>query len=487
MKTLATFTLSVALFLPGSIAWSQSAAEQDFFGGDNPTVEKAKPSTADSTLAFTADSFKVGGVLDDKFEWNGGWTGSSLDPAALAPDWQDSVGYQLNNIFYLDSRPNKDYRVRVSLATNAPFTNSVTSLSSAASTKTQTNLVPTVRVWELFADVTVWDQIFVRFGKQEASWGVAYYYSAGDPLSSTGINATDPGAQREGPVALKVSVPFPNQQANLFLYTVAPDSAFGATTTATYRDLGYAAQSDITLAGTQFSLGGYFQKDQAEKLVGTASAGLGWLNLPFVKDINWFAEIIGQYGSNVWTGTGSQSLVNQGGMVTFASMTRPLEPSLSTVSGLSYSDSDLNLSLRIEYYYNGLGATAQDYQQRLANAYRQQVAGSAVFPNATLTTNDFAYTGIHNLTESLTFTTLANTKFDLAFLSQQNLSDASGWIQPKLTYNFNDYLSAYIGLDLVWGADGSEFPVQFLTQGSTAPQTQRVTMILGVTVGSTRY
>ncbi len=483
-----------------------SQAEADFFGSSQPTVEKAKPTTADPTLAFTSQGTSWGGVLYDKIEWNGGWLGSNPNFSSLADNWGDSVNYTLNNIFYMNSRPDKNFRVKVALVSNWPFTQTVyqpyytpyQSISSSTVTTTYPLSIPTVRIWELFADVTVdhflpasWDtNLYLRFGKQETSWGVAYFYSAGDVLSLTGIDPNNPTAEREGPVALKMSIPFPDQRIDLSGFVVAPDSVFTPTpgmpaTSPTFRDLGYALRSDAAFANMQWALSGYYQRDQAKKLVGSVSGGLGWLNLPFSKDINWFTEEICAYGADRWLGYGSQNL---SGLSTFSGLSKPWQTYFSNVSGLSYSNSEYNASLRVEYYYNGEGSADQTYPQKLYNAYLMQLSGNPLYgTNSLLTTNDIVYPGIHNLTALLSFTTLDNSKFDASALWQQNFSDGSGWVKPLLTYNFNNFFSLYTGVQFVWGANGTQFPLQFQSYANGTPQTQRVTLVLGGQIGSQRY
>ncbi len=493
-----------------------SQAEADFFGSSKPTVEKAKPTTTDPTLAFTAQGTSWGGTLYDKIEWNGGWLDANPNFSSLADNWGDSVNYTLNNIFYMNSRPDKNFRVKVALVSNWPFTQTVYqpfytpyqiitipasgSTGNPATYYTYPLTIPTVRIWELFADVTVdhflpasWDtNLYIRFGKQEASWGVAYFYSAGDVLSLTGIDPNNPTAEREGPVALKVSLPFPDQRVDLSGFVVAPDSVFTPTpgvpaTTPTFRDLGYALRADASLANMQWALSGYYQRDQAKKLVGSVSGGLGWLNLPFAKDINWFTEEIAAYGADRWLGTGSQML-GSSGLTTFTGLSKPWQPYFSNVSGLSYSNSEYNASIRVEYYYNGEGSADQTYPQKLYNAYLLQLSGNPLFgTNSLLTTNDIVYPGIHNLTALLSLTTLDNSKFDASALLQQNFSDGSGWVKPLLTYNFNNFFSLYTGLQFVWGAKGTQFPLQFQSYANGNPQTQRVTLVLGGQIGSQRY
>ncbi|NNM66588.1 MAG: hypothetical protein HKM06_01110 [Spirochaetales bacterium] len=499
MNKLLPIALSLALFVQPLVAQtastpspdlSTSQAEQDFFGTDQPTVEKAKKDQYDPTLAFTSQGVSWGGVLYDKVEWDGGWIGDWPHPWSLSDNWNDSVNFTLNNIFYMDSRPNKNFRVHVALVSNWPFTNTLINASTGLPTT-----VPTVRIWELFSDVSLDNSILIRFGKQEADWGVGYFYSAGDVLSLSSIDPTNPTAEREGPVALKVSVPFPNQRADFSLFTVAPDSLFNPTVSTvgapspTFRDLAYAAKGDLAWNGVQWSLSGYYQRDESKKLVASASGGLGWIPLSFAKDVNWFTEQIAAYGSDRWIGSGSQNL---NGMTTFAVLSRPWQYYFSNVSGIFYTNSEYNASFRVEYYYNGEGSNDQGYAQKLYNAYFTELSNpgsysSAFGPATTLGTNDIVYPGVHNLTALLTFTTLANSKFDASALLQQNFSDGSGWIRPLLTYNFNDYFSLYAGFQVVWGQNGTQFPLQFLTYSTSTPQTQRVNLVLGGQIGSSRY
>jgi hypothetical protein len=325
----------------------------------------------------------------------------------------------------------------------------------------------------MYTDVTLADAVFVRFGKQSASWGVAYFYSPGDVISLTAKDATDPTASREGPVALNVTVPIPALKANLTAYALLRDEYFTTGKSPTLQDLGYALQGDILVGEAQLTVGGFYQKDNAPKAVATINTGLGFLPIPELNKVSLFSEGIALYGADVLNGTGSSTVTipTIGTKDIFNSIKKYDATAIyyTGTLGASYSNTDLNFSLRGEYWYNPFGSDDATYAQRAFNTYAlsQLAATKAVYIDAINTSGrtyglgDVANPAKHSMTALVSLSKLLGSDVNFSTLVQQNLSDNSGWAKPGFTYSPWDELSLSLGANVVWGNSGTQFPLQF--------------------------
>jgi len=482
-------TLLALIALLPLTAWAQSA-EEDFFGADSATVTTAPVSTADPTKQFSEDATGVrwGGTVKADSTWQPGWVGGW--PGESSAEWKDGLAYNLSTILFVDSRPDKDFRFRLSLQTGYPFTKDTKNLAltnDAYPATTTTVSTPNIKVWEMFTDVTIADAVFLRFGKQSASWGVSYFYSPGDVISLTAKDATDPTAQREGPVALKATVPFPGLKANLTGYVLARDSYFSSTALPTLNEMGYALQGDILVGDAQLSLGCFYQKDNAPKTVATVNTGFGFLHIPGLSDVNLFSEAVFSYGSDVLKGEGEA-------VGTFAKIS-PWEKTIyyTGTVGASYTNNDANLTLRTEYLYNPFGFSDKRSVVLAYNTVLMSTAGRYTGRNdagRAYGFGDAATPGIHNVTSLLSLAKLGGIdRLSFSTLWQQNLSDQSGWVKPMFSLDPWDQLTFSWGLGLVYGDEGTQYPLTFQYRNAqgTGEGTQRVTLNIGVRFGTGRY
>jgi len=454
---------------------SQADAESSFFGDDQSMAETQAPTKGSGLDQFRKDDqgVKWGGTLKSDIGWYGGWIGQNQwpDPASLTKNWGDDFSGDFEGKIYLDARPEKAYRVKVALWTAWPFANDAPLALPSPLLGTTTVAVPNIKLWELFADINIQDRVFVRIGKQVNSWGLlGSAYSPTDVISLTPKDVTDLTAEREGPLALKVTVPESAWNANFTGLILARDDYFSSDPT--WRDVGYAAKGEILLKYTEVALGGFYQRSAAPKLIGTLTSGLGYLPLPFVRDINIFSESALSWGSDKLLGTGTSPFG------TFTSLDKPDSGLyyLGTL-GASYSNSDYNYSVSLEYFFNGLGSNDIDYAGRAYATYASQGGSSSP-----LTIGDLLNPGMHNLTGFLTFTDIDGSKFGSTTIWQQNFSDKSGWLREKVTFDPWDYVSFYAGFDFVYGAEGTEFTLTHMDPYTGA--TERLFFFLGTTMGT---
>jgi hypothetical protein len=495
-KTLALLGLAL---LPLAV-WAQSDAENDFFGEDAVTVTTPPVNNVDPTTQFSesAAGLRWGGTVTSSATWNGGWVAAWPDASAPVNNWKDGLNYGLSTKLFLDGRPDKDFRFRLSLKTGYPFTTDTKALTSAkyvttpsigVTTSSSTISVPNLKVWEMFTDVTVNDALFLRFGKQSASWGTSYFYSPGDVISLTAKDASDPTAEREGPVAMKATVPFPGLKANLTGFVLARDSYFGSDLPS-LQTLGYALQADVLVGDAQVSLGGFYQRDNAPKAVATLNTGFGFLHIPGLSDVNLFSEAVFSYGADVLKTSGTTGGANPQ-FTSISSWDKTLY--YTGTVGASYSNSDANLTLRAEYLYNPFGSSDKTVAQ---TAYNTFVAASMNAYTGTNTAGraygygDAATPGVHYLTALASLAKFGGSdKLSFSTLWQQNFSDLSGWVKPSFTFQPWDQLGFTWGVSVVYGDDGTQYPLTFQYRDAKGVPlgAQRVTFNVGVTFGSGKY
>jgi len=477
--TLLLFALATLPLLGFAQDSADTSAADDFFADAGPLVTTGTASTVDPTAQFSknSDGLKWGGSVTSGATWSGSWTEwpEAADPSK---NFTQALGYSLRSSLNLDGRPTKDFRFHLGLKTGAPFTNDTAVLTGATyvtslSTTSATLKVPDIKIWEMYTDVTLADAVFVRFGKQSASWGVAYFYSPGDVISLTAKDATDPTASREGPVALNVTVPIPALKANLTAYALLRDEYFTTGKSPTLQDLGYALQGDILVGEAQLTVGGFYQKDNAPKAVATINTGLGFLPIPELNKVSLFSEGIALYGADVLNGSGSSTVTipTIGTKDIFNSIKKYDATAIyyTGTLGASYSNTDLNFSLRGEYWYNPFGSDDATYAQRAFNTYAlsQLAATKAVYIDAINTSGrtyglgDVANPAKHSMTALVSLSKLLGSDVNFSTLVQQNLSDNSGWAKPGFTYSPWDELSLSLGANVVWGTSGTQFPLQF--------------------------
>ncbi len=116
------------------------------------------------------------------------------------------------------------------------------------------------------------DLAYFRVGKQFISWGKGLYYSPADVLSLSSIDPADLGAVREGPVSLKASLE--TGAAGTYQAVISTNGATSGS------DVKFSAQGSWLLAGTEISIGGFYQPsgDASPRLFATTAFKLFDLN-----------------------------------------------------------------------------------------------------------------------------------------------------------------------------------------------------------------
>lgn len=442
----ARIALIAALFLLFAGMWAGAQetgsidTNIDSLFGDEEVVEEAPAQpTSDAakqnpvTAALKSDKVRVGGSFSGSITptmiwehlWNGDPTLSSLFPPSLETS--------LKSTLFFDARPSEDLRVYGSVKAAYPF-----------STETADGIsVPNLSVFELFADFNLNDKVYFRMGKSTVKWGVGYFWSPADVINLEPINVLDAEAQREGPINFRINVPIAGTQNNLYFYTILDSEDVDFDTTA------LAAKAEFLLGNYEVGLGAYYRYDTAERAMLTLTGPLG--------DFDIFGEAMVSRGS---AKTYVTSIAPNG---TISKRTDDdVRDSLffSASAGFLYSNSNENLTIIGQYYYNGEGYSNSDRDSLVSQA---KLAIAAAFPNpatmASLSASLLSLisgSGQHYAALMLSKGELLSIEdLSASVIAMANLSDLSGLVKPSLSWSVTDNFKLTLSPMFLFGPTGS--------------------------------
>jgi hypothetical protein len=461
-----TGALAVALALSPLPIWAQDSSDVDSLFGDEEMIQ-AVPEGGEGDAAasmLVSKAVRVGGSFsgsaDINLGWNDPWTtgieSGNADTWELAP--------AISALVFFDARPSETARFYGSVKTAWPFYTEqdvvtgvtyipgASSLTSTVKTTDTTLRLPDIRVFELFSDFNWNDRAYFRFGKQTVSWGVGYFFSPADVLNLQAIDPMNPTAQREGPVTLRLNVPIPNSQHNIWAYGVVD------TETLVPEDIAAALKGEFVIGGWELGVGGYYKRDTPLRGVLTASGS--------VRDWSLFGEATLSRGSSKkWVNEVSASLPG------FASTVGDDESAFFRgTAGFMYNNSNLKLTLAGQYMYDGEGYADADRKARITEAHDSEAAIKAALamagadPDAVFSgflKGLIANSGRHYAAISVSRSELFIEDLSLSLFAMANLSDYSGFVKPSLSWAIFNGMKASIGATFVFGAADSEYLVLF--------------------------
>jgi len=441
----ARIALIAALFLLFAGMWAGAQetgsidTNVDSLFGDEEVVEEApaQPSSDAAkqnpvTAALKSDKVRVGGSFSGSITPSATWADFWDGDLALS-DSNTSLGTSLKSTLFFDARPSEDLRVYGSVKAAYPF-----------STETADGvLVPNLSVFELFADFNLNDKVYFRMGKSTVKWGVGYFWSPADVINLEPINVLDAEAQREGPINFRINVPIAGTQNNLYFYTILDSEDVDFDTTA------LAAKAEFLLGNYEVGLGAYYRYDTAERAMLTLTGPLG--------DFDIFGE----------------AMVSRGSAKTFVTSIAPngtiskrtdddVRDSLffSASAGFLYSNSNENLTIVGQYYYNGEGYSNSDRDSLVSQA---KLAIAAAFPNpATMASLSASLSslisgsGQHYAALMLSKGELFSLEdLSASVIAMANLSDLSGLVKPSISWSVVDNFKLTLSPMFLFGPSGS--------------------------------
>jgi hypothetical protein len=470
-----------------------SGSEDDMFGQAETVTQAATTSNeAEGKSSFLKyDQVKVGGSFIGKVgltaAWASPWNGSEsfLPPTTdyLTPDVQGDVT--------IVAKPLTDFGVNMDFRTSWPFTinnpnNNATvlpNISTASLASSGTGTIPNIAVWSLYSKFNWQDKVYFSAGLQPLSWGVSKgYFQPADNIfaTSTTIDPTNTGAERQGPISIKTTIPL-GVTDNFYIYAGLPTTTNASGATNLNMDPGdtrFAVKGEYGFGNTELALAAYYAYNDHPRALLMGTTGLGSWNL--------FGEGILKYGSERYFLSNNPAAIvlpynpdgtegnQQSGDFYFS----------GTVGGL-YFDSDSRVTIMLQYYYNGEGQTGVS-------------AKDALLYEVTNKQYDTINIGTHYAFASISDTDLFSQavgadKLGASIVVITNLSDMSGYIIPSISWKFFDYVSLQLGATFNFGQAGSEYITYGVGQvGQTSsltslPTTPGAALNLTLTVGSGNF
>ncbi|KFO68261.1 hypothetical protein ER57_05310 [Smithella sp. SCADC] len=395
----------------------QAQTDDELFGSSEslvteaPLVKPVESSASDiSTGLLKTETVKIGGAFTFSL------AGTAAGDSTIFSDYPTPSVVSYADL-YADARPADNFRFFIKGRFSYPYT-SDSSGNNPFSLR------------EAYADIEPLSGINARLGKQTANWGVGYFFSPGNLLDFGTIDPENPTEERTGPLAVK----FQRSQrtSNYYLYLLL-DSAYSG------GPIGLAPKAEWVLGSSELSLGAYWQNDKPWAVTGSITFPMGPLDM-FVE-----GAVKGNIDKNF--------LVLNGPALT--AETRQDKIFGQGTIGFSWSMDDsegrYSLSLRGQYYYNGLGYENSD----LFIAYPMQVA--SLLQQKTITVQDLKERGQHYGAGSLGISKILSSDFGLSFFWLGNLSDSSGKTSATLSWSGLDKLNCSIAYSYAYGQEGTEF------------------------------
>ncbi len=457
--SLAVF-LGVIMFFLSTLGWSQSdgnqatAAQSDqvetgidensLFGENNSgssnesnvetpsiveNVNKNDMVKATEKSLLTSNLVRIGGkyhlYVTSVWSWTDPDFGNFSD-TLVNPD-SESLVSDLGTTLYFDARPDENFRVFGKADISYPFTEDSTS---------GRNFDDVIHIRELFSDFNWKNVLFFRGGKQVINWGVGYFFSPADIVNLSAINPEDPEAEREGPLALKVNFPFGIHNAYLYLID---DNA------TEWDEITIAPKLEFVVSDTEIGIGGVYNKDKSPEAMLTLTTS--------VSDFNIFGESVFSYGSD------KKFIEEVDKSVEYPLGLRVVDKDdqyfYSGTIGVMYNHTDeegnFSYNLALQYYYNGYGYDDQTLFKDKAKEIGMLVA------NGELSASDISLPGKHYAAFSISWNKLLNTDFNLSLFWMGNLSDGSGKVTPKISYDWIDRASVSFSVPFTYGEEGYQF------------------------------
>ncbi|HEY9595413.1 MAG TPA: hypothetical protein VHE79_13110, partial [Spirochaetia bacterium] len=326
------------------------------------------------------------------------------------------------------------------------------------------------------------DVIFFSFGKQPIKWGTGYFFSPADDIfAQSVVDVTDPTAEREGPLALKIQYPIPGTMDNLYFFAAMPPSNDPSTVaTMTPDQVAVAGKAEFLFGNTEVAAAGFYQSSSRPQAILMATTG--------TNNFNFFGE-----GVVAFAAPSADYYLQKSSSGVYSTVDRSADTIFSGTAGMMYSNADWNFTFVTQYLYNGYGYNTLTTKDLLAATF------SSVFSQSDLisTLGGLGKIGQHYGVAYVSWTELWNTKLDFSVLSLMNFSDGSGYVQPTVSFTTFTYVKISGGISVSWGGTGTEYAdpnglaTALLTGGTAAlasySSTPTLSFILTLSFGTVSF
>lgn len=442
------------------------------------------PASGEIVEAATIEDPQAAFFDEAPFRWAGDFTGQSgatlnyvdlWSGLAEAQNYTERLNLNLRGRLWFDARPERSLRFFGKVRASYPF-------EGAAD----------FQVFELFSDFSWNDALFFRFGKQTLAWGLSRFYQIADPLSVAVKDPLDPGADLEGPLALRLS--WPLGVHSLTGVIAVKDSYLPANRLETRLEhLGYGLKFDglvplppnPVLGNLALNAGVYGQRDLAPKITAGWSTAVGQVQIFGDAAFSW-----GLDAARLVSGTEAYDLDGDGPGL-FTGEVRPAETPAegwfpSATAGFLWQQTEWKLTAYGEYLYLGAGSDDPAYLKDWITRWSaEQIPGSGLTPQLVFA-DLFASQSRHNSALSLSLAELASLKdLSASGVWLQNWVDQSGLGRASLSWQFFKGFAVEAGGAWAWGEDTDEWIVKNTDAVTRKPN--RLSLFLNLTLGSGRF
>ncbi len=408
---------------PASTAPAPPASSDDALFGSETVQAASNDMAAPQDEFLKYDQVRVGGSIKGSFGWNPTWSQAWEGPGLLSKPSSMDITPDLEARLTIAAKPLSDLAVNSEFRTSWPF-GSVRKDSGGDS-----YTVPNITLWSFYSKFNWQEKAYFSFGKQALSWGVSRgaFQPADDIFAaSRAIDLTDTGAEREGPVSLKMTIPI-GITNNFYLFGAIPSDA-GGSSSIRPSQARLATKAEFGFGNTELAAAAYYSQADHARLLVMGTTGTGDFNFSFEAVLK--------------AGTERVFLEEQGPMVV-AGADRSDRLFFTGSGGLTYSNADSHLVMLAQYLYNGEGqkdVTALEALLSGRDPAAAQIRSGTHYAFLSLSRGEF-------LQKDLTATVYAIA----------NLSDGSGLVAPSIAWQLFSYMSASIGATFSFGPAGSEY------------------------------
>ncbi|MEM7734730.1 MAG: hypothetical protein AAF267_02985 [Deinococcota bacterium] len=417
-----------------NVGWSQTNLDDALFGGNQESSQEESSQEDTDTAAGDDDLFQGGGSFisdveedpdanpaDDLLTSETVTIGGSIDMSAefqvlLNPDDdQDTVDsglVDLNARFFLDARPDSDFRALV---------------KGDIIYSTEDDLEFDLR--EAFADVDIDNIVFIRAGKQTINWGVGVFFSPANLINIERIDPEDTSAELAGPVAIKAQLPLGVNNLTGYLLTDDFESD---------DNIGIAGLYEFLFEGYEITVGSVYRYDAPWAVMATATGELADVTV---------------YGEAVLEGNSDKVFLTEDATGLDASTSDDVffSGTLGARFTTSTEDDRYTLSAGAQYFFNGQGyGDTSIFTDNPA-------AVSGLVADGTLSISDLTERGKHYAALSLSSPDVNFSDITPSVFWLGNLSDGSGFATATARYEITDDLSTSLQYRFNYGAEGAEY------------------------------
>lgn len=472
------------------LAFAQSGAAANAASDDLDALF-ADPSSAVIAEAAVVDNPESAVFGGNAFSWTGEFSsdiGISGGYKELAPSMEElknpterlSVGIGAKLSF--DARPDKNYRVFGKFTTDYPFMTRFTASDPQGAEAAYS--LNNIKLFELFSDFNYKEKVFFRFGKQTAGWGLSRFYQIADPLTVGVKDPSNPSADLEGPIALKVAFPFGLN--NLYFYSAVKESYLPSNVgKASIRDVGVGMKGDFLIplpankyvGNADFTVGAYGQRNLSPKAIAGLSTSVGNFQIFTDQALSWGLDSY-RLTKDVLPGPPGFAIYD---------VEKPKDGLFyRATAGTMYVNNDWHFTFYGEYMFSSSGSSDRKYLEKWTNRLYAEMAPASLLTPELSFSDLFGYQSRNNSGVSLSWSELfGNDKFGFSALWLQNWVDFSGMAKPTVSFKPFDHVTLETGATVVWGEDRSEWVVKNSDAVTQSPK--RLSGFLSVKIGGGKF